>query len=1018
MKKTSYLSRVAAQSQPMRLTAMAAALLGALSAPAFAVTVANTDVGGKVVISQVYGGGGNNGATYKNDFIELFNRSDVPVNISGWSVQYASTSGTSWQKTAIPANVTLQPGQYYLVQESAGTGGSVALPSPDAIGTLAMNGSTGKVALVNDGILLTGGAPTNASIVDVVGFGGANFFEGSGGTPALTNSTAALRAADGCTDTNSNSSDFTTGAPVPRNTSSPLHACSVPAAPPIVTTCPASLALSVGVGGSALLTATDVDGIVNNAVITSTGVAGISLNDFVAASGIGANASVTLNVSSGVAANSYPVTIRFDNDQAQQTSCTVNVTVAAPPAITHTIPQIQSSAKASPYVGTVQTTEGVVTAKVGSGFFIQDATGDGDPTTSDGVFVYTTTANTNTVNVGDLVRLTGTVSEYTPTDATRSYTELTSITTLVRMGKDRVITPTNIQLPHDDLGQVEGMLVRFTNALTVSQLEFLGDRGEATLSSGRLELPTNRYRPGTPEALAMAAANAKNQIILDDGIFVAPSVIPYLGADGSLRSGFTVSNLTGVVDFGAKGGGGAGFKLQPTVAPVFSADNPRAEAPALVAGNVKVASANVLNYFTTFTDGSDDLGNTGQGCTIGSTTNKGNCRGADNLNEFKRQTAKIVGELKAINADVFGLMEIQNKGEYTVTKLVDALNEAISPGTGLKTYAVVPKPASTGTDAIRVAMIYKPAALKLVGGALSDADSVNNRPPMAQTFLAPNGAKFSVVVNHLKSKGCGSITGADSDQGDGQSCYNATRIKQAQRLVNTFVPQVTAAAGDNRVLLIGDFNAYGFEDPIAAITASGFVNQLERFVRGSGALPYSYVYGGESGYLDHALASPALNAQVVDAAEWHNNADEPPVVDYNTDGKPQDKYTDAPYRASDHDPVVISLNLAAPYTDVSSSVRAVASGLVLNRSTGKWSGSLTLTNTSAVALQGPLQVELSGLVAGATLVNASGSHNGAPYITLNSNLAPGASVVVPTSFSKTGGGTVSYSAVKVYSGTF
>ncbi|MFC7652978.1 ExeM/NucH family extracellular endonuclease [Pseudoduganella danionis] len=789
--------------------------------------------------------------------------------------------------------------------------------------------------------------------------------------------------------------------------------------PPIVATCPASLSLGVGVGGSAALSATDADGIVNNAVITSASIPGISLVDFVAAAGIGANASVTLNVGAGVAANTYPVTIRFDNDQSQQTSCTINVTVAAPAAVSHTIPQIQGAAAASPYVNTTQTTEGVVTAKVGTGFFIQDAVGDGDPATSDGLFVYTTAANIGTVKVGDLVRISGTVSEYTASGATRSYTELTNVTAIIRLDKDKVIAPTNIQLPYDDLARVEGMLVRFTNPLTVSQLEFLGDRGEVTLSSGRLEIASNRYRPGTPEALAQAAANQKNQIILDDGIFVTPTTIPYLGEDGSLRAGFSVRDLTGVIDFGAKGGGGAGFKLQPTVAPVFSADNPRADVPALVAGNIKVASANVLNYFTTFTNGTDDLGNTGQGCSLGSAVSKSNCRGADNLNEFNRQTAKIVGELKAINADVYGLMEIQNKGEYTVTKLVDALNEAISPGTGLKTYAVVPKPASTGTDAIRVAMIYKLASVKLVGGALSDADAINNRPPMAQTFQAANGAKFSVIVNHLKSKGsCPSGNGADADQGDSQGCWNATRIQQAQRLVNSFVPQVTAAAGDNRVLLIGDFNSYGMEDPIAAITATGYVNQLERFVRAGGGMPYSFVFNGEAGYLDHALASPALNGQVVDAAEWHNNADEPTVVDYNTDGKPQDKYTSAPYRASDHDPVVISLNLAAPYTDVSSSVRAAASGLVLNRSTGKWVGSLTLTNTSNVALQGPLQVELVGLVADATLVNASGSHNGAPYITLSGNLAPGASVVVPTTFSKSGSGTVRYSAVKVYSGTF
>jgi hypothetical protein len=229
---------------------------------------------------------------------------------------------------------------------------------------------------------------------------------------------------------------------------------------------------------------------------------------------------------------------------------------------------------------------------------------------------------------------------------------------------------------------------------------------------------------------------------------------------------------------------------------------------------------------------------------------------------------------------------------------------------------------------------------------------------------------------------------------------------------------VVSAAGDAKVLLIGDFNSYGMEDPINTITATGYVNQLERFVRGSGDMPYSFVFNGEAGYLDHALASPALSPQVAGAAEWHNNADEPTVVDYNTDGKPQDKYTSAPYRASDHDPVVISLNLAAPYTDVTGSIRAVASGLTLNRLTGKWTGTLSLTNTGSTALQGPLQVELVGLVAGATLVNANGMHDGSPYITVSSGLAPGASVSVPTTFTKSGTGGVTYSAVKISSGTF
>jgi len=1010
MKKNSQLPATRAATSPGRHTLIAAALMAALSAPALAVS--------PVVISQVYGGGGNSGATFKNDFIELFNRGDAPVDITGWSVQYASAGGATWAVSKVAGNVTLQPGQYFLLQQAAGSGGSEPLPTPDTLGSLAMGGSAGKVALVNNSTALSGAAPSSASLVDLLGYN-AGFFEGANG-PALSNTTAALRAAGGCTDTDNNANDFATGAPSPRNSASALRPCGVPQAPPIVASCPANLALAFGIDGSAELSATDADGIVNSAAITAGAVPGISLANFVAAGAAGGTASASLSVAASVQAGSYPVVVTFGNDQAQQAICTINVTVAAPATLTHTIPQIQGSGDTSPYAGTVQTTEGVVTAKVGTSFFIQDEHGDGDPSTSDGLFVFTTAANTGTVQIGDRVRISGTVTDYAPAAGGRVYTELTAVTAIVKLAGGIAVTPTNVALPHPNLGQLEGMLVRFTSPLTVAQLQYLGDRGEVTLSSGRLEVPTNKYRAGTPEAVALAAANARNQIILDDGIFTTPSVIPYLGADGSLRAGDTVDNLTGVVDFGAKGGGGAGFKLQPTVAPVFSQDNPRPGAPVLAAGNVKVASANVLNYFTTFTNGTDITGATGQGCVIGGgAPSRSNCRGADNITEFNRQSVKIVGELKALDADVYGLMEIQNSGDYSVTKLVDALNEAISPGTGLKTYAVVPQPPATGTDAIRVAMIYKPATLTLVGNALSDADAINNRPPMAQTFKAANGGKFSLVVNHLKSKGsCPAPSSADGDKGDGQSCWNATRVQQAQRLVDVFVPQVVAAAGDAKVLLIGDFNAYGHEDPVQAIVNKGYVNQLERYIRGAGAMPYSYVFNGEAGYLDHALASAALNASVVDAAEWHNNADEPTVVDYNLDGKPQDKYTTAPYRASDHDPVVVSLNLPAAALDVTAGVRGVGSGLVLTRLTGRWSGSYAITNTGTSAIGGPLQIELGGLAAGVTLVNASGSHNGAPYITANvGSLAPGATITVPLSFTKTGAAGISYAA-KVYSGNF
>lgn len=184
-----------------------------------------------VVISQVYGGGGNLGATFTNDFIELFNRGTAAVNIGGWSVQYASSSGTTWQRTniSVATNSTLQPGQYFLVQQAAGTGGTTPLPTADATGTISMAGTAGKVALVNNQASLTDSQVTagrSATVVDFVGFGAtANAFEGTGPTANLSNTVAALRGNNGCEDTDDNSADFITGAPIPRNSATTIAPC-------------------------------------------------------------------------------------------------------------------------------------------------------------------------------------------------------------------------------------------------------------------------------------------------------------------------------------------------------------------------------------------------------------------------------------------------------------------------------------------------------------------------------------------------------------------------------------------------------------------------------------------------------------------------------------------------------------------------------------------------------------------------------------------------------------------------
>ena len=584
---------------------------------------------------------------------------------------------------------------------------------------------------------------------------------------------------------------------------------------------------------------------------------------------------------------------------------------------------IQGSGPRSPLAGRRVTTSGVVTWLVNNGFFLQDPEGDGDDATSDGIFAYTRSAPT--VAVGQRVQLTATVTEFdvslgaaNPAAQASPLTELTDIGSLSVIGRG-TIAPTRVTpLTADGLERHEGMLVTLSGPLTVQQNFFQGRYGQITLAaSGRREVPTNRHRPNSDAARALAGENARATLLLDDGSSRQnPSPTPYLGAGGAVRVGDTVEALTGVLDFGLASHSSAGpvaYRLHPSAAPMFTAANPRPARPPEVGGNVKLAAFNVLNYFTTFTDGRDAGGQSGQGCTLGNGTPSASlCRGANNQAEFERQRAKIIEVLAAIDADAVGLTEIQNNGSGAAQNLVDGLNARLGAGT----YAVVPAPAGggTGSDAIRVALIYKPARLLLAGPALSDPAPVHRRPPLAQTFSAANGEKFSVVVSHFKSKGCGNASGADLDQGDGQGCYNATRLAQA-RALRSFVTRVQSASGSQDLLITGDLNAYAQEDPIHELTSAGHVDQIGRF----NAFGYSYVFDGTSGRLDHAITSASLSPKVVSARSWAINADESALRDYNQEFKaprvcsgqpcPADPYAADAYRASDHDPVLIGLNL-------------------------------------------------------------------------------------------------------------
>lgn len=796
-----------------------------------------------VVISQVYGGGGNSGATLRQDFIELFNNGTTAEAVGGWSVQYASATGSTWQVTPIPAGTSVAAGHYLLVREAQGSGGSVDVVG-DLTGTLALSGSSGKVALSRQAQPLSGAAPVGSAIVDIVSYGDATPTHGSP-TGVLSNTTAALRHAGGCDDSGDNGIDFDIAAPAPRNGGSAARACT-------------------GDGGGG----------------------------------------------------------------------------GSPAPLAVTIPAIQGPGATSPLARETVITTGVVTLLTNNGFYLQDPVGDGDPATSDGLFVFTGSSAYAAVAVGNLVQVAGTVVEFNTgiaanaDTAAHTVTELNSVTAVALLNNGQRVVPTPISLPiavAGGLERYEGMLVTLTGPLTVQQNYFEGRFGQLTLAAGgRLETPTNRFRPGA-DAVALEADNAARRILLDDASSVQnPNPTPYLAADGVPRAGDRVAAITGVIDYGlatSSNAGPGGYKLQPTVAPVFLATNPRTPAPEPVGGNLKIASFNVLNFFTTFTDGSDAAGRTGQGCALGASIRAANCRGADGAAEFARQRTKIVLAMAAINADAFGLMEIQNDGNVAVQNLVDALNAQVGAGT----YAAAALPAqetgnssgtNTGTDAIRVAIVYKPAALRAVGAPASDTDPVNNRPTLAQTFELPNGERFTLFVNHLKSKGsCPAPGDADAagnlDSGDGQGCWNLLRTAQVARL-RSFVAQRQTAAGSNDALLIGDFNAYAQEDPIFGLTGNGYTDQIGRFTP-AGTVGYSYVFDGASGRLDQAIASGSLSAKVTGASHWHINADEAGVRDYNLEFKapavcgsqlcPADPYTASPYRASDHDPVVVGLAL-------------------------------------------------------------------------------------------------------------
>lgn len=589
------------------------------------------------------------------------------------------------------------------------------------------------------------------------------------------------------------------------------------------------------------------------------------------------------------------------------------------------IPTVQGSGSSTPLQGSTVTVQGVVIGDYEGaspalrGFFLQDPVGDGNPATSDGIFIFNG-ANTNRVSVGQLVRVTGTAGE------NQGQTQVSASS--IEVCGTGTVTPTDVQLPFASATEAErweGMLVRLPQTLTVTEHFQLGRFGQVVLSvGGRQAQPTNVVAPGAP-ALELQAANALGRLIVDDALNSQnPDPILFgrhgqpLSAANTLRGGDTVTGLLGVLTWTWAGNNASGnaWRVRPVGAlgggvPDFLASNPRPATAPLANGSLRVAGFNVLNYF-----------NTTSGCTAGVGGPATDCRGANSAAELERQAAKTVAALVKLNADVAGLVEIENDGYgagSALADLVGRLNTATAPGryAWLDVDARTSQVNALGSDAIKVAFIYQPARVAPVGRTAvlnsvafvtgGDAEE-RNRPALAQAWEQPNGARFIAVVNHLKSKGSACTA---PDAGDGQGNCNAVRVNAAQAL-RTWLAGNPTGTSDPDVLILGDLNAYAKEDPVAVFTNAGWRDLIAAY---GGAGAYGYAFDGQWGYLDHALATPSLaNGQIAGATHWHVNADEPSVLDYNVEfksaGQVASLYAADEFRNSDHDPVVVDLALA------------------------------------------------------------------------------------------------------------
>lgn len=552
------------------------------------------------------------------------------------------------------------------------------------------------------------------------------------------------------------------------------------------------------------------------------------------------------------------------------------------------IHDIQGRGNDSPLAGQQVTVEGVLTRDARDkggfrGFYLQqaDAETDNDPGTSEALFIYTSrTAG----RPGQRLRVTGTVKEF------HGLTELVDVKALDICGPGELPDPIPVSLPWRQTPEsLENMRVAFTAPLTVVEHYQLAEFGELTLAASDQVIPTEYLPPGR-RAVEQGEQNRQHRVVLDDGKSMRnPDPVPWppggLSASNTVRAGDQVANLTGVLDFRF-----GLWRVQPDRPPEFRAETDRPPAPTRPENaDLRVVALNLQNYFN------------GNGQGGGFPTE----RGAESPGDFEHQSRQLVTTLRALDADLLALTEMENDGYGETSALMQLTRQLGHPW-----QAVISRD-HDGTDAIRTALLYRSDRVTTVGEAQRIRTGIYRsagRPPLAQRFEAVgSGEAVQVVVPHMKSKSCRRASGANTDRNDGQGCYSQRRLEEARAITGWLAQQGNPPTAPERIVIAGDLNSYSRETPLHHFADAGYTSALDHLhpCTPQRCDHHSYRYRGEKGALDHILVSPDLLARVVSATAWNVNADEPRAL-------AQQGLVPAnqPWRASDHNPVVVDLRLA------------------------------------------------------------------------------------------------------------